>query len=446
MKLYQKSELTCSRIFFDKKPPMFMTIFIVSTCVLLLLAVCISSILTKTYIVEAQGTITTMDNAYVGAFMDGIVVEIKQAEGSAVTQGDVLFTISNGNEGVQYDALNKQLDELTQKQAAMDLYMKSLNEGSNYLKNAGYEQEYYGKMEYYLSILKDESKTSLNNEADLQKKLSQKSSKEQELQSLKTQLQEVEQKKQQVEQEKPKDTEGEINPEETLPKDDDTDAKKQELASSIETKQSEIDSLQTEIEQLERQSESTQGYQTKLQLISELGTARSTLSTNQAEIEGQINAYKTQDSHYEVKANKSGYVHYLTPLKEGMTIQKAQTIGEISENQENQMIVEAYINATDISKVSIEDEVKVSINGVNQQKYGTLQGTLKEIDAGTLTQETNNGNVVLYRCLVSVEDTTLTSSKGEQVKVLKSMPVTARIVYEKETYLDWILEQLSFKN
>jgi len=45
-----------------------------------------------------------------------------------------------------------------------------------------------------------------------------------------------------------------------------------------------------------------------------------------------------------------------------------------------------------------------------------------------------------------MEESELKSSDGEVIKAIKSMPVEARIVYDKETYLDWVLEMLNFKN
>ena len=181
-------------------------------------------------------------------------------------------------------------------------------------------------------------------------------------------------------------------------------------------------------------------------MISEAGTSKTTIETTIVEIESQMGLYQSQDNLYEVKANNEGYVHYLSPLKQGMTIQKTQTIAEISKNEDTSMLVEAYINASDISKIEIGDSVKIAVSGVNTQKYGTLSGSLVSIDVGTIIQETNNGNVVLYRCLVSMEESELKSSDGEVIKAIKSMPVEARIVYDKETYLDWILGMLNFKN
>lgn len=462
MKLYNVQELKHSRIFFDQKPPMFFAIFIGSVLVILVLALWICTILPKNYIVQAQGTITTDDNTYVGALSDGMVVEIKKQEGDQVEKGDVLFTVSNGSEGLQHEAVTKQLDQANEKLKAMELYENSLINGVNYLVNEGLQQEYYGKMEYYLSMLKDEANSAKTQQDELQKKKDKLQTKQQEVQTLQqehdtltTQLNEEQTKA--VETPIPEQTE-EV-PNETTPESvplpevpSDNTSKIEELKgnieskkSEIESKKSEIESLESEISQAEQQGSGSQANQTKLQLISELGSARTTLETNIVELQGQVDAYKSQDALTEVKATQSGFIHYLTPLKDGMTIQKAQTIAEISQNKENQMLVEAYIQATDISKVSIDDEVKVALEGVNTQKYGTLQGTLTSIDSGTLTQESNNGNIVLYKCQIAINDKSLQASNGEKIKAMKSMPVTARIVYDRETYMDWLLEMLNFR-
>lgn len=460
MKLYSKNELKSSRIFFDKQPPMFFTILILSILVILIGSLWICTLVSKNYIVEAQGTITTEDNTYVGALTDGVVLDIKEKEGASVKKGDVLFIISNGGEGVQLQGLLKQKKQTNEKLNAMELYDKSLNSGSNYLMNSGYEQEYYGKMEYYLSLVSEENNSSSNQRDEIVKREVKLKSKKDEVSSLKAELNKL---KEEVNKNKePKQVENNADPNDNDsnrlndadPNDDDSNgvndadnsSKIEELKSKIETMESEIESLDTEVTQSKQQlSTGSQANQTKLQLLSELGTAKSTIKTTLVELEGQINTYKKQDSLYEVKANQNGYVHFLTTMKNGMKIQKAQTVAEISENKESNMIVEAYIQATDRSKVSVGNAVKVAIQGVNSQKYGTLTGKLVQIDQGTLTQESKDGNVILYKCEVSIQKKELSSSDGEVIKAIKSMPVIARIVYEKETYMDWILSMLNFK-
>lgn len=421
MKLYNKNELVSSRIFFDKKPPIFLTIFIVFTLFLIVISIWISSFIPKNYIVEAQGSITTMDNTYVASLTNGVVVQVFKEEGSAVNIGDELFSISSGNEGIQYSAIQDQLMQLESKKNAMIKFTQSLESGINYMSNSGVEQEYYGKMEFYLTLVKDEKESALNLQRNLAKKEDKKTTKEKEISDIQEQLNKL------------------IENEDNL-------IKKQELQSSLESKKLELETINEELIQLQQQGSSSQAYQTKLQLISEIGSARTSLESSIVELKGQLAAYKNQDSLHVIKATQNGYIHYLSPLKEGMMLQQAQTIAEISENDESEMIVESYINASDISKVKINDPVNVAINGVNTQRFGMLDGVVKSIDVGTLTQKTNDGTAILYRCLISIHDKELKAKDGETVKLMKSMPIVSRIVYDKETYLDWLLELLSFKN
>ena len=53
-----------------------------------------------------------------------------------------------------------------------------------------------------------------------------------------------------------------------------------------------------------------------------------------------------------------------------------------------------------------------------------------------MTQESSNGNIILYKCEVIINEKELVASNQEKIQVVKSMPVVARIIYEKETYMD----------
>lgn len=53
--------------------------------------------------------------------------------------------------------------------------------------------------------------------------------------------------------------------------------------------------------------------------------------------------------------------------------------------------------------------------------------------------------MLLYRVKISIDEYKL-KSKDDQIDVVTSMPVEARIVYEKESYFDWILNILNFKS
>ena len=184
-------------------------------------------------------------------------------------------------------------------------------------------------------------------------------------------------------------------------------------------------------------------YNTYVQLISELGTARSNNGKSITELEANLGIAAGQDKANSILATSDGILHYIVPLKQGMAIQQDKTVAEISEKEKG-YYVEAFVGSSDISRVSKGAKVDVAIAGVNIQKYGTLQGKVMQIDFGTISQETKEGHISLYKVIVQLESLTL-KHKSKSIFPQKDMPVEVRIVYDNETYFDWILEMLRFK-
>ncbi len=187
-----------------------------------------------------------------------------------------------------------------------------------------------------------------------------------------------------------------------------------------------------------------QSSQMYFQLISEIGTAYSNIEKVISELKANIEVNEKRETNYTVTSNTSGILHYQIPLKVGMSVQQGQVIAEISTLQDQNYYVESYIPTTEISKIKVNQDVDVAVNGVNSQKYGTLKGKVKAIDTGTITQQSQQGNQSFYKVEISLLTTTL-KNKEEVIHIIQSQPVETRIIYNKETYLDWILEMLSFK-
>lgn len=169
MKLYNKEKLKNSRIFFDKKPAKFMTILIYFTLFLLILFVFISSKVRKTYIVKANGQVSDKDISYVSSNINGTVKKIIAKEGDWVKEGTLILGISNGEENTQRKEYEKVLDKNIEKRKLLDRYRKSLDENKNHLKDLGTEQEYYGKVEYYLQAMESEKKNQAFTIQDIKK-------------------------------------------------------------------------------------------------------------------------------------------------------------------------------------------------------------------------------------------------------------------------------------
>ncbi|GHU46767.1 hypothetical protein FACS1894194_4520 [Bacilli bacterium] len=157
MKLYKKEELKDSRLFFDKTPPPYMAFLGFFLIILIITGILSLNVIPKNYLVHSQGTIEANDKGYITPLVNGRVVEIHKPEGTTAKKGDKLLTLSVGTEGVQESEIDKQIEELKQKQTIFDKYEKSLNEQKNYLVSQDKEQEYYGKVEYYLSQVRNEA-------------------------------------------------------------------------------------------------------------------------------------------------------------------------------------------------------------------------------------------------------------------------------------------------
>lgn len=466
MKLYNKSELRYSRIFFDKRPPAYAFILIFSTLATLIIAFAVSAYLPKNYIVKARGTSVITGTEYVSALSNGKIVTLHKKEGDSVKAGEVILSLSSGQEGLQTESLTKQLDKLKAKESLFQKYEQSLNEKVNYMANSGEEQEYYGKVEYYLSQLSSENYNDGSQYAKLQEEYTklnklvvEKSQLETDLSSYQSQLANLEAElatlsvKETAETNSDSETNSSstdsspnsIQLEQLNTKISEVKTKIETITSSIQGKGTEIESLQSSIREMERSynDPTSQAYNTYAQLISELGTARAANNKSITELEANLGISTGQDRGLTVSASSDGTLHYVTPLKQGMSVQQNQTVAEIA-GSDREAYIEAFVLATDISRVTVGAEVDIAITGVNSQKFGTLKGAVTQIDSGTITQETQNGNVSLYKVVVALEELTL--QKDEEIVVLqKDMPVEARIVYDNETYLDWILELLSFK-
>lgn len=479
MKLYSKDELKDSRIFFDKQPPNYIKILGWFFVLLTFSSFAVLRFVPKNYIVRAQGSIEAEDKLYVTPLSNGGIVEIHQEEGAYVKKGDLLLTLSIGTEGVYEQEVDAQILEAKRRVEIFDKYEQSLNEKKNLLDNEGMEQEFYGKVEYYLTQLEDENKQqdSENDKLNLlQKDLVDLAD---ELSVAETDmydvyLKEFSRKKEDLngKVEKKNEVEKKIETIKNVETPDDTTSV--ELATfeqELEAIESEITALNREIEDIyntyklnldDKQKaiddeikgkeqeitelklkigiQSTSTYQ---QLISELGSARTQNDDKIIELEGQKNVKSADSNLMKLFAGYDGIVHYLMPIQCGLGLQAFQPVAQINSGENTKLIAECFISAQDRSNIEVGNTAKVALSGVNQTKYGLLQGEVISIGAGTIAQNTGNETQLLYQVVIDLQETKL-GDETNFVKAEASMPVIANIVYDKETYLEWLLEQLNF--
>lgn len=161
-----------------------------------------------------------------------------------------------------------------------------------------------------------------------------------------------------------------------------------------------------------------------------------------ASINAQLLAIDKGQTEYHIKANDSGVLHMMSDYKEGMVVQAGNAIASISpENAE--IIVEAYITTADRARIKEGDTVQLAVDGLMQSVYGNISGVVMSIDRNVITFEGSNGqNNSVFKIKIKPNNDYVISNSGDKVNLSNGMSVEARIVYDKVTYFQYLLEKL----
>ena len=161
-------------------------------------------------------------------------------------------------------------------------------------------------------------------------------------------------------------------------------------------------------------------------------------------INSQVEAIESGKSNYIVRASETGTVHMLGEYKEGMIVQTASPIASIGSESDEYHIV-AYILAPDAARVEIDNDVEISISGIAQTIYGTLTGKISKIDSDiTIPQgsETSSNAMPYFKTIIIPDSYYLISNDGHKINLSNGLSVEVRIIYDKLSYFDYVLESL----
>lgn len=164
-----------------------------------------------------------------------------------------------------------------------------------------------------------------------------------------------------------------------------------------------------------------------------------------ASIDAQLAAVTSGQAAYEVKATASGVLHLLGNYKSGMVVQTTTTVATITPKNARP-VIEAYVSTADMARMHQGDTVQIVVDGLSQSVYGTIPGTVTQIDSNVTAQQGEDGNTTqAFRVLISMGVDYLVSQNGDKVDITNGMTAVARIQYDKVTYFNYVLEKLGFK-
>lgn len=197
-------------------------------------------------------------------------------------------------------------------------------------------------------------------------------------------------------------------------------------------------------EQIEAELNKNQGKVAEL-YYSAIQSAENSIreaNTQLETIEAQILALGSGRSEYTIEASTSGVLHLTSDYKKGMVVQAASAVATITPENAGHTL-EGYISTSDMARLSKDDEVQVTVDGLNQNVYGTISGRVQQIDSNVTSLENKDGSsssVFKIRIIPKVDY--VVSKPGKNVRLTNGMTCEARIQYDEVTYFDYVMEKL----
>ncbi len=197
------------------------------------------------------------------------------------------------------------------------------------------------------------------------------------------------------------------------------------------------------------QNELVKGQEKKSELyhtaIQSAENAKKEVENQLSSINSQLSALGNGKTEYEIKATSTGVLHLLSDYKKGMVVQTAAPVATITPEQAD-TVIEAYVSTADMARMHVEDPVQIEVNGLSQSIYGNIEGTVEKIDSNVTTMDGGeNGSSQVFKVRILPSMNYLISKDGDKVNLANGMTVEARIIYDKLTYFDYMLEKLGVK-
>ncbi|MBE9079575.1 HlyD family efflux transporter periplasmic adaptor subunit [Romeria aff. gracilis LEGE 07310] len=147
----------------------------------------------------------------------------------------------------------------------------------------------------------------------------------------------------------------------------------------------------------------------------------------------------------ELKAPTAGTIQALSLRNTNQVIRPGETVAKIFPDGA-ELKVQALVPGKEISKVSVDQPVKMRISACPFSQFGTLPGVVRTIspDANSTPENENNGLVGDTFYNVMVEPQRLTLKAGDKECPIRSgIEGRAEIIAREETIFDFILRKSS---
>ena len=197
-----------------------------------------------------------------------------------------------------------------------------------------------------------------------------------------------------------------------------------------------IDQAKSGLAEIEMEMENASSNY-KLRAMDELNI----VVTEQSELGESLPRLEERVSRTVIRSPVDGVVSRLNFRTPGGFVNTGDVMLELVPTGEA-LIIEAKIMPKDISRISVDDEVRIRMSAYDSAKYGAVDGRVVRISPDAVVDD-NNGNASHYLVDVSIEGSLTLEGSDEPVTFIPGMTATVDVLSGKRTVLEYLWQPMS---
>ncbi|HAT53376.1 MAG TPA: HlyD family type I secretion periplasmic adaptor subunit [Betaproteobacteria bacterium] len=197
-----------------------------------------------------------------------------------------------------------------------------------------------------------------------------------------------------------------------------------------------IEQARSSIVELETETENTRANY-RLRAMDELNT----VVAEQSELIESMPRLEERVSRTVIRAPMKGIVSRLNFRTPGGFVSTGDIVLELVPTGEA-LIIEAKIMPQDISRIRLDDNVRIRLSAYDSAKYGSVDGRVMQISADAVVDERNQ-DASHYLVDVAIEGDLYIEETGQPVTFIPGMTATVDVLSGKRTVLEYIWQPIA---
>ena len=175
----------------------------------------------------------------------------------------------------------------------------------------------------------------------------------------------------------------------------------------------------------------------KLRAMDEINT----VVAEQSELSESLPRLEERVSRTVIRAPMEGIVSRLNFRTPGGFVNTGDVMLELVPTGEA-LIIEARIMPQDISRIRLDDAVRIRLSAYDSAKYGTVDGRVIQISPDAVVDERNQG-ASHYLVDVAIEGDLVLEETGQAITFIPGMTATVDVLSGKRTVLEYIWQPMA---